>query len=509
MATSRSGRRSVTLWAAGCTAVVVVAALTGLGGTVPAHAVRQAGHWVYNSTLGAVVHVNGSSKNVDSKVPLPGLGPANQVTQDDQHGYVIDRRNGRIVVFGKSTLAVESTLSVGTSEQPTVLEVPGGPFLVYGQRGTIVRLGQPAVTVTSGGHLDTPIATADGTVWVQRSDTGALCQLPPQARTLSCPAQVPAGHHGALTTLDDKPAFTDLSAGTIRPVTPQGLGTATPLGSNVTPQATQTRVANSDAGGRLPVLRAAQGKQGASLVLVDSSTVGTDRPAAAPITVSLGAGQFDTPVTSGGAVVVVNETSRTIVTYDNTGTRRQTVSVPAGAGALELSRGADGRVYIDNAAGTRTYAVDGDGAVTSVDDNDTSGAAVGPTPTTSTFASSTPPVPTTAPTVAADGTRLAACADGRCEVAVRAGAKIPLPATMRVADVTATAVAAKTLTLTGRIVGGGHVECRTVGCDMRVTGNDFKITLGVGGLGILNGVMLTVENVLNGAAIVRIEPSGK
>lgn len=509
MATTRSGRRSVTLWTAGSVAAVVALAATGLGGSAPAHAIRQAGHWVYNSTLGAVVHVNGDSKHVDGKVSLPGLGPANQVTQDDQHGYVIDRRNGRVVVFGKSTLSVESTLSVGTSERPDVLEVPGGPYLIYEQRGTIVRLGQPAVSIAAGGRLATPIATSDGTVWVQRLDRGALCQLPPRAGALTCPAAIPAGHRGTLTSLDDRPAFTDLSTGTVAPITSHGLGPAMPLGPDLHAPASQAHVATSDAGGRLPVLRA-EPTQGTNLVLVDTSTVGTGKPGAPPITVHLGSGRFDPPVTSGGAVVVVNQSLGKIITYDNTGRRKQSVSVVAGAGVLQVTRGEDGRVYIDNEAGTRTYVVDGSGAVTTVDDNDTTAASTGPGPIPK------PPVLTptapsgTPPSVATDGHDTTACSDGRCEIEVHVGTRIPLPTQMRIGNLQVTALDGTWLSLSGVMLGsGGSIQCRN---SCRLTSRtDGPFTVGVrrDAIAVANGVRLTVEAVKKSSAILRIEPSGQ
>jgi hypothetical protein len=497
----------VLLWAAGCVAVVVVAAATGLGGSAPAHALRQSGHWVYNSTIGAVVHVNGDSKHADGKVSLPGLGPANQVTQDDQHGYVIDRRNGRVVVFGKSSLAVESTLSVGTSERPDVLEVPGGPFLVYRQRGTIVRLGQPPASVATGGRLDTPIATTDGAVWVQRPDQRALCELAPRASTLTCPAIIPAGHQGTLTSLDDRPAFTDLSTGTIAPLTTQGLGPTAPLGPDLHAAAGQAHVADSDAGGRLPVLRA-EPARGTRLVLVDTSTVGTGKPGAAPITVQLGSGQFDPPITSGGIVVVVNQSLGRIITYENTGRLKQSVRVAAGSGVLQVTRGEDGRVYIDNAAGTRTYEVDGSGTVTTVDDGDPAPAKSGPGPRPRPPVI-TPTVPPTPPTVAADGRNASACADGRCEVEVRVGTRIPLPARMRIADLAVSGLTATKISLTARLPssGGSTVSCENTGCEMNASGSDVKIGLARNGVGTGNGLMLTVENIKHGSAIVKIEPA--
>jgi hypothetical protein len=379
---------------------LVVAGATGLGGRVPALALRQSGHWVYNSTIGAVLHVNGASKNVDSRMPLPGLGPADQVVQDDKNGYVIDHRGGRILVFGKSTLTVGTTLSAGTSEQPISLEVPGGPYLIYPHGGTIVRLGTPAATIAAGGPLATPAATSDGTVWVQRTSTGSLCRLAPRSNSLRCPARVPAGHHGTITTLDDRPAFVDQVAGSIRPIQSGGLGPPAPVAPGLP---TKGQVASSDAGGRLPVVTPAGG--GSSLVLVDTSTVASSgRTGAAPITVSLGAGQFDAPVTTGAAIVLVNRSARQIVTYTSTGARTAIVTVPAVAGALRVSRGEDGRVYIDNAAGTQTFIVDGDGSVARVDDNGGPAKSTGPAgpPTTPppgppSGAPTTPAPPTTRP----------------------------------------------------------------------------------------------------------------
>jgi len=396
---ARSGQRSVTWWATGLVTCLVLAGATGLGGRVPALALRQSGHWVYNSTIGAVLHVNGASKNVDSKMPLPGLGPADQVVQDDKNGYVIDHRGGRILVFGKSTLSVGTTLSTGTSEQPISLEVPGGPYLIYPHGGTIVRLGTPAATIAAGGPLATPAATSDGTVWVQRTNTGSLCKLAPKSNSLSCPARVPAGHHGTLTTLDDRPAFVDQAAGSIRPIQSGGLGPPAPVAPGLP---TKGQVASSDAGGRLPVVTPAGGG-GSSLVLVDTSTVASGRTGAAPITVPLGAGQFDVPVTTGGAIVLVNRSARQIVTYSSTGARTAIVTVPAAAGTLHVSRGEDGRVYIDNAAGTQTFIVDGDGSVARASDNGGPAKSTGPAgpPTTPpgppSGAPGTPAPPTTRP----------------------------------------------------------------------------------------------------------------
>jgi hypothetical protein len=362
-APARSGRRSALLWVAGCLAFVMVVATTGLGGSAPALAFRQAGHWVYNHTLGAVFHVNGGSKSVDAKVSIAGVGPANQVVQSDSQGYVVDSSGGRVITFGKSTLTVDSTLSIGTNEQPVGLEVMGGPYLVYQKGGMIVRLGRPPVTVTTGGSLGQPIATTDGTVWVERTDTGALCKLPRKADHLSCPARVQPGHVGALTALNDRPAFVDTSADTVQEITSGGLGKPVPLGVGLPSDA---QVAGSDAGGRLPIVIPGKDQLGSTMVLVDTSTIGSGKRATRPIQVRLGDGRFSVPATSGGAVVIVDKTARKVVTLTNQGVHKASTMLPVGSGEVHLSRGEDGRVYADAGDGTHTVVVDGDGSVTAV-----------------------------------------------------------------------------------------------------------------------------------------------
>ncbi|HEY3714360.1 MAG TPA: fibronectin type III domain-containing protein [Jatrophihabitantaceae bacterium] len=366
MEAARSGRRSVAAWTCGCLAVLVGLASTGTLGTAPAEAMRQAGHWVYNGSVGQVVHVNGGSKHVDSAVRVAGVGSANEVTQDDQHGYVIDQRNGRVIVFGKSSLKVESTLSLGTGEQPVVLETLGGPYLVYGQGGTIVRLGSPAATIRAGGRLASAIATTDGTVWVQRG-ADRLCRLGRGQGALTCSVSVPAGHKGALAAVDDRPVYLDRTAGTVAPVDTGGVGHPVSVGAPDALNAGQ--LANTDAGGRLPLVVAGRPGRASSLVLVDASTVGSGRTPAAPITVPLGSDQYDPPVTTGGAVVVVDRTAHDVITFDNRGRRTAAVHAPS-TGPLRASRGEDGRVYVDTSDGSTSYVVDGDGTVTAVDNND-------------------------------------------------------------------------------------------------------------------------------------------
>ncbi|PZS31029.1 MAG: fibronectin type III domain-containing protein, partial [Pseudonocardiales bacterium] len=367
MGSAHAGRRSVGFWSIGCVLALVVVAASGFLGSGPAVAVRSAGHWVYNETLGAVVHVNGAAKNADAQAPVPGANPANQVAQDDKHGYVIGRRNGKLIVFGKSSLQVESTLPLGTTEDPVVVESLGATYLVFPSGGRIVRLGTKLAVITSGGGaLASPVAVSDGTVWVRRGGSGGerLCRVQRGSDTMSCPVRVPSGHRGTLTVVDDRPAFVDQTVATIALVSPSGLGQSVPMGASVQ-AVSDGQVAGADAGGRLAVVTQAGSGRSASLVLVDASTVGSRGQAAPPITVSLGSDLFDPPMTAGGAVVLVDRTANKVITYDNHGVRKASVAGPHG-GVMHASRGQDGRVYVDGSGGKTTLVVDGDGTVTPV-----------------------------------------------------------------------------------------------------------------------------------------------
>ncbi|MBY8854193.1 fibronectin type III domain-containing protein, partial [Saccharothrix sp. MB29] len=81
-------------------------------------------------------------------------------------------------------LRVDSKVDVDLEEEPVGLEVVGGPYLVYREGGTIVRLGRALKRIDAGGPLADPVATSDGTVWVQRTTARSLCRLARDAGSL-------------------------------------------------------------------------------------------------------------------------------------------------------------------------------------------------------------------------------------------------------------------------------------------------------------------------------------
>lgn len=316
------------------------------------------GHWIYRVADESAYHVDGSTGQVDARVGVPGGERGSQVAQGNGSGYVVERK--RITIFDESTLRVEDAVEPPSTERPVVLEVAGGPYLVYRNAGQIVRLGDPMATVSAGGPLTDPVALADGTVWLHRIDTGAVCALPRGATRLSCPVRMPEQHQGLLTVVGDRTAVLDTTADTLSLVHDDGFGTARPVGFDLPSTA---RVAAAAAGGRLAVLD----PEARSMHLVD--TAGLDGgPESAPVEVELpGEGEYVGPVAASNVVAVVDTAKNELHTYDSTGERRETMKLPAEDGAPRLVPGEDDRIYVDSPDGAHVLVVDGrDGSVLDV-----------------------------------------------------------------------------------------------------------------------------------------------
>ncbi|GAA3583430.1 hypothetical protein GCM10022222_80250 [Amycolatopsis ultiminotia] len=333
-------------------AAALVAAITGAAKPMPGMRVVPGGHWVYNSVLQAAFHLDGGTSSIDAQAPVPG-DQDSQVVQGDTSGYVVGDQ--RITRFGKSDLSAGPSVRPPSGEIPVGVETAGGPYLVYRQAGQIVRLGDPSATMSAGGPVGDPVATADGTLWLLRTGSGLVCRLDRGAdRVSSCPVVLPPGHTGELTLVGDRPHFVDTTDGTVRSVEGGGLGDAVPMGL---PAAKDLRTAANDVSGRVPLLD----PQANRLYLVDPSP-----KAAKPVTVPLPAGQYDGPVAGGSVVALVDRTSGTLLTFDSTGKQSDAKPIPPGSGTSRLTRGEDSRVYVDGGQGTHVLVVGKDGKVTDV-----------------------------------------------------------------------------------------------------------------------------------------------
>ena len=355
------GRVPVALLTAGSLTVAGLA-IGGAAG-VPELEFLQPGHWVMNSALGKVFHVDGSTKQVNAEVAVPGADRGSLVVQSDTSGFVVGR--GKVTEFGKSTLRVEGTTAAPSDDEvPVALEVAGGPYLVYRQSGKVVRLGdEHTPPISTDEPLGNPVATPDGTVWLHYTQSGRLCRLAAGTTAPSCPATVTEGHTGGLTVVADKPVFVDTTSDTMHLVEDSGLTREKPIGTDVPDDA---RIGPGDVDGLVPVLDP-RGK----LHLVDSADVVGDRPAAEINTVPLEPGDYTGPLSTGTTVAVLDQRGGTLHTFDRTGRNHQKTPVPAERGTPRLSKGDDARVYVDGAEGKHVLVVDPEGKVTPVPVNST------------------------------------------------------------------------------------------------------------------------------------------
>ncbi|MGW4833133.1 fibronectin type III domain-containing protein [Amycolatopsis japonica] len=351
-------RMAVALVVAGCLALIGLA-VTGQAATPERLEFVQVGHWVYNDAAQSAFHVDGSTNRVDARADVPGAN-GSQVAQGDGSGYVVERN--RITEFDKATLSVEESTPPPAPETPFVMEIAGGPYLVYRNAGQIVRLGDPAATVPAGGPLSRPVATTDGTVWAHRVDSGAICDLPKGTAVMTCPAQLPPGHGGGLTLVGDRPVVLDTTGDSLHRVGPDGLGDGLPLGIKLSPSA---QVANSAVGDRLAIADPERNQ----LHLIDISGLDQDRPSAKPISVELTKGsRFNGPLSSSNVVAMVDETRGEVLTYDAAGKLKSTAKVPGQGTPPRLAKGEDNRIYVDSSDGSHVLVVNGDdGTVVDVD----------------------------------------------------------------------------------------------------------------------------------------------
>jgi hypothetical protein len=328
------------LFAALCV-TALIAALSGAAKPLASASFALTGHWVFNSVLRDVFHIDGATTNIDAQLPV-SAAPGSQVVQGDTNGFVVGQT--AITEFSKSTLQVQQTEKPPADETPVTIETVGGPYAVYRNAGKIVRLGDPTVVASVGSAVGDPLATSDGTVWVHRTGVGQICKLPKGVTRLSCPVTAPKDHPGALTTIGDHLAFVDLFTDQVRTVEHDSLGPGVPLGVQVSPD---SRPATQDLAGRTVLLDP------------ERNTLLFAGAHAKPVTIALPRGDYEGPVSTGAAVVLVERQSGTVLTYGPDGARKDTKVIGHGGGQQpRLSHGEDNRVYVENPNGTQVMVVD-------------------------------------------------------------------------------------------------------------------------------------------------------
>jgi hypothetical protein len=352
----RGGRLPLVLLITVC-AVAVTAAVSDAGAAPPGLRFAQFGHWIANPSQDTVSHVNGSSRTVDAQAQIDGIDEGSLVIDGETSAYVISRE--KFVVLGKASHVVEHTMATPTGEQPFPVEARGGPYVVYREAGSVVRLGgDDPTTIAVGPGLGDPVATPDGTLWLHRKDTNQLCQLAPDSDRVSCSANVPGGHTGALTVVGKQAVFVDTESDTLTAVTGDGLGRPTKIGKDLPADA---KIAAADVGGRIAVVD----QRARTLYLVDGSGVSEGR-AAPPVQVTIPDGDYATPAAGRSSVVLLDLRGNKVRTYDRQGRAQRETDVPREDGEARLARGEDQRVYVDGGAGEHVLVVGDDGSAGAV-----------------------------------------------------------------------------------------------------------------------------------------------
>lgn len=351
------GRRAAALVGGLAVAALALGGLTAVGSAAPAIGLAGSGHWVVNRVANTAVHVDGGTRKVDAQVELPaGSGEPLFVAENERQGFVVSR--DRAVVFGRSTLTVDTTVPLNFDEVPVGVETAGGPYLVYRRSGAAVRLGLQPLTIQLGGPVDRPVWTDDGTVWLRRSDDGSLCAVRDGATAPDCPTKTDTG---ALTITSTVPAFVGSAEDAAQVVEPAAHSAPVPLGTDVPDS---LLLSDRDTRGRLPFVVPETNR----LVLADSSGVPAGQSGGAAEQIDLGPGRFTSPVASDGVVVLLEEATSRLLAFDISGKLLSSAQLPPGAGA-SVMRGRDGRIYVDDAGGTATHVVGRDGSVTTVPTN--------------------------------------------------------------------------------------------------------------------------------------------
>jgi hypothetical protein len=338
-----------------CVVAVAAGLLLATGAATPAVALASSGHWVVNAAENAVAHVDGGTAQVDARVELPAdAGGALFALEGDRQGFVVGRE--RVTVFGRSTLTVDTSFPVEFAEEPLGIETVGGPYLVYRTAGTVVRLGVPPLSLPVGGPVGRPVWTDDGTVWLQRTDDGSFCAVRAGADGLDCSTGAAPGEPGGLTVAGTDAAF----VGTRRDAAHVLVTRSGPvgLGADV---AEAALLADRDTEGRLAVVEPDVDR----LVLTDSAGIPAGRAGGPAIVVELGPGEFSAPAAAAGVVAVLDLATNRLLTYDAAGVLLGSAQLPPG-GAPSLTRGRDGRIYVDDADGASTHVIGPGGVVTSV-----------------------------------------------------------------------------------------------------------------------------------------------
>ncbi|UGQ12291.1 fibronectin type III domain-containing protein [Yinghuangia sp. ASG 101] len=377
-----------------CVALIATSIVLGTGAAGAKVSLADLGNWLPSSQANTVVHVNGTTGQVDGRVELPGdAGGPLQVGTDGSTVLVLDQGTGTVSRIDPAQLAVPQIRSYG-SDGLALAVGDGKAWLVNGPAGTVQPIDPVSLTPVSApidlGTKPLGPAGADnaGNLWVTLPATGQIVAVRGAVPSPPIPVAEP-GHVLLLTIADGHPVVTDTTAGVTHVVGEDG-----PVRSINLPQAVAAakpeavRIPATGEGPMVPILDTSSGQ----LVVLN---VNDGAVQAAPMTTP--GSDFGAPEVLGVRVYIPDRTGGSLVVYDTAAASfAPSVRVTGVAGPLELDV-RDGMLWANDQTQATAIVIDAQGTPYPVDKYkpDVPSDTGKPSPTAT---RTTPPTKTTSPT---------------------------------------------------------------------------------------------------------------
>ncbi|NUS54513.1 MAG: hypothetical protein HOV66_06575, partial [Streptomycetaceae bacterium] len=346
-------------------ALVAAAAVIGVGAAGTNAHVSDADAWLAATSRNSLVHVNGTTGQVDGRVALPGpvKGPL-ELVQNGTTVLVLDRGTGTVSRIDPAQLTVAAGQPSGN---PNLRLVGAGDavWIVDRQAGTVQPI-DPVTLAPTGGPVDLgtrPLggarADADGVLWVLLPDRGEAVPLGADG-----PGEhVKAGEPGAplrLTVAGGRAAVLDSRGGTLVVLSSTGQGLTLRLPSGLTRAAPErVLVPDEQVGSLVPILAPDTG----ALVVanVESGVVqAVDLEPAAQR-------DYAQPQVQGSRVYIPDRASGTLLVYDTAAAAfTAPIRVTGVPGRLEVHTRGD-RVWVNDDANATAAVIDEEGTVHLID----------------------------------------------------------------------------------------------------------------------------------------------
>ncbi|WP_436787959.1 fibronectin type III domain-containing protein [Yinghuangia sp. YIM S10712] len=371
-------------------ALIVTSMVVGVGSADTKTRVSEADSWLASLKSGSLVHVNGTTGQVDGRVELGNgtEGPL-EVVEEGNTVLVLDQTTGVVTRIDPAQLSVAQTQSFEGGRLRIVAGDEDTAWVVDELAGTVrridpVTLAPVADAITMASR---PIGAArvdgEGVLWVLLPDRGEA--VPIGEEKAGTPVKVGApGDPVSLTVADGRAAVVNVKAGTLAVLSAEDAGLTMRLPSGLlAADPAKLLVPENNVSPLVPLLAPDTG----ALVVanVDSGVV-----QAADL--ELAGKSYGPPQAHGPRVYVPDLAAGQLVVYDTlTAKFDQPVRVTGVPGKLDAYTRGD-RLWVNDQANATAAVVDEDGVVHLIDKYDTNVPDVGssPVPTSSVPPTSAP-----------------------------------------------------------------------------------------------------------------------